>query len=95
MLSYNDKWWMLHYDQKYHTKYGSTKREQMSCVPSQLRDGMWHKYSGRCKYRHNERVQVANKGSVCKYCNGEYDDTIERELGLSTRNESTSSGPRT
>ena len=33
------------------------------------------------------------KGAGCKYCNGEYDDTIEQELGLSTRNNNTTSGP--
>lgn len=33
------------------------------------------------------------KGPGCRYCNGEYDDTIERELGLSTRDYKNISGP--
>jgi len=35
------------------------------------------------------------KGLDCIYCNGQYDSTIERELGLNTRGNNTVSGPWT
>ena len=45
MLSFNDKWWMLHHDKKDLSRLGHKRREEMSCIPPQFRDGSWHKYS--------------------------------------------------
>lgn len=35
------------------------------------------------------------KGLGCLYCNGDYDDTIKRELGLTTKGNNTTCGPWT
>ena len=61
LLSYNDKWWMMHYDSKHFSRYSWAKREEKSCVPLQLRDGMWHKYSDTCEYICPKCIQVANR----------------------------------
>ncbi|GKT52022.1 uncharacterized protein ColSpa_12203 [Colletotrichum spaethianum] len=68
MLAYNDKWWRYKYDDTNLRRFGDKKREEMSCIPVDLR-------------------------GKCLYCNGQYDNKIETELGRRTSGAMTGHGP--
>jgi hypothetical protein len=63
VLSFNDKYMMLFYDRRYVT----LKSRHKSCIPRELWDRDFLKFSS----------------SGCIYCNGEFDDLVPRTLSLS------------
>ena len=76
MLSFNDKWWMTHHDKKYLSRLGHKRREELSCIPLEFRDGSWHKYSAerRCFLSSWYTLVLLTPVclSDCIYCNGTY-----------------------
>jgi hypothetical protein len=63
VLSFNDKYMMLFYDRRFVT----LKSGKKSCVPHELWDRDFYKFSS----------------SRCIYCNGEFDRVVPERLGVS------------
>lgn len=63
VLSFNDKYMMLFYDRRYAT----LKSGKKSCIPYELWDRDFYKFSS----------------TRCIYCNGEFDRVVPERLGVS------------
>lgn len=50
MLAYNDKWWMISWDDCNLRRYGQQRRDEKSCVPVQMKGERWYKFSVECKF---------------------------------------------
>src|SRR5277367_973403 len=50
MLSYNNKWWVIYWNNRQLSRYGGKRRNELSCIPRKLRDGLFCKFSGKSKY---------------------------------------------
>ncbi len=57
MCSYNNKWWMIHYDKKHLIKYDQTRCKKISCVLLQLQNERWYIYSCLCKFKCQQCIQ--------------------------------------
>ena len=61
MLAYNDKWWRYKYDDKNLKRFGHRKREEVSCIPVELRNGEYRYSCEReSQYAYLLLVLIAN-----------------------------------